>query len=137
MAADQDVVRAAGGLVWRDRGPVREVLIVHRVQYDDWSFPKGKLDPGETWEQAARREVHEETGIVARLGAELASTDYIDHKGRPKRARYWEMTVVSDDGFEPGDEISARAWVAVDELAERLTYERDVEVLESLVAVLG
>ena len=137
MADDHDVVRAAGGLVWREVSGVREILIVHRTRYDDWSFPKGKLDPGETWEQAALREVHEETGIVADLGEELASTDYVDHRGRPKQARYWAMSVVSDDGFEAGDEITAREWVAVDDLPSRLTYPRDVAVLESFTTTLG
>ena len=123
--------------MWRDApaGDGREILIVHRDRYDDWSFPKGKLDPGEAWEQAAVREVHEETGIVPVLGTELVGTDYLDNKGRPKRARYWAMTVAADTGFHPDDEITARAWVHVDELPGRLTYERDVAVLESFIAL--
>ena len=80
-------VRAAGGIVRRDG----EVLVVHRPKYDDWSFPKGKLDEGERWEDAALREVEEETGFRCSLGPELGSTAYTDSRGRPKVARYWLM----------------------------------------------
>lgn len=127
-------VRAAGGVVWRrdDTGAV-EVLIVHRDRYDDWTFPKGKLDPGESWEEAAVREVLEETGIVAILGPELAQTEYVDNRRRQKRARYWAMAVAADSGFEAGEEISDRVWMSTDEVAVRLTYERDLAVLESFI----
>jgi 8-oxo-dGTP pyrophosphatase MutT (NUDIX family) len=83
-----DTVRAAGGVVWR-RGAdgAVEVLVVHRPKYDDWSFPKGKLDPGETEEECALREVDEETGLRCELGEELPTTMYVDRKGRPKRVR--------------------------------------------------
>ncbi len=126
-----ELVRAAGGVVWRRNGETVEVLLVHRDRYDDWSFPKGKLDPGESWEQAAVREVFEETGVVGVLGDELGATDYVDHKGRPKRARYWAMGVAVDTGFEADDEISALVWMPVDEAAGLLTYGRDLSVLRS------
>ena len=87
-------VRAAGGLVWRrdDAGRV-EIAMIHRPSYDDWTFPKGKRDPGETTKECALREVLEETGLVCELGIELTRTAYIDRKGRPKSVRYWTMTV--------------------------------------------
>jgi 8-oxo-dGTP pyrophosphatase MutT (NUDIX family) len=137
-ADDHDVVRAAGGVVWRASSiGGREVVLVHRDRYDDWTFPKGKLDPGESWEQAAVREVFEETGIVPVLGPELASTDYVDNKGRPKRARYWAMAVAADTGFAADDEITARVWVGTEDVAERLTYDRDLEVLQSFLRSAG
>ena len=85
---------AAGGLLWRRSaaGEV-EVLVVHRPRYDDWSFAKGKCDPGETFEQTAEREVLEETGFSVAFGAELDEVRYTDHKGRSKLVRYWAMTV--------------------------------------------
>ncbi|WP_436793528.1 NUDIX hydrolase [Actinospongicola halichondriae] len=126
-----DLVRAAGGVVWRSGPAGDEVLLVHRARYDDWSFPKGKLDPGETWEQAAIREVFEETGVVAVLGAELAGASYDDHKGRPKQVRYWAMAVAVETPFEPDDEVDHLAWVSTDAAAGRLTYPRDVPVLHS------
>ena len=87
-------IEAAGGVVMR-RGPEEtEIAVVHRPRYDDWSFPKGKLDPGETFEEAALREVREETGLICRLGPELAFAHYDDNKGRPKVVRYWLMAVI-------------------------------------------
>ena len=133
---EEGLVRAAGGVVARSTadGQGTEVLVVHRARYDDWTFPKGKLDPGETWEEAAAREVHEETGVVVALGRELTSVDYIDNRGRPKRARYWAMTLIEDTGFTADDEITAREWLPVDDVRDRLSYPRDVAVLESFLA---
>ena len=76
-------VKASGGVVWRRApGGAPELVVVHRPRYDDWSLPKGKLDPGETWEEAALREVEEEVGLRCRLGAELPPVYYRDNKGR-------------------------------------------------------
>jgi 8-oxo-dGTP diphosphatase len=94
-------VRAAGGVVLRDG----LVAVVHRPKYDDWSLPKGKLDPGETWEQAALREAQEETGLRCTLAEPLETARYTDHKGRPKEVRYWRMEVVTDPGFEVSGEV--------------------------------
>jgi 8-oxo-dGTP diphosphatase len=121
-------VRAAGGLVQRDG----KVLLVHRPRYDDWTFPKGKALDGELDEECALREVHEETGIRARLEAELGTTMYTDTKGRAKRVRWWSMEPVQDDGFAPGDEVDELRWVPAEEAAELLTYDRDVELLDHL-----
>jgi 8-oxo-dGTP diphosphatase len=125
-------IRAAGGLVWRrdDAGRV-EVAMIHRPNYDDWTFPKGKRDPGETTKECALREVLEETGLVCELGIELARTGYIDRKGRPKSVRYWTMTVIDSVPFEPGDEVDEVVWVPVPEIAALLTYDRDLAVLDS------
>ena len=76
----------------RDGGPESEIVLVHRPKYDDWSLPKGKLDPGEGFEEAALREVEEETGLRSSLGRELGETRYNDRKGRSKLVRYWLMT---------------------------------------------
>jgi len=108
-----------------------EVLLVHRQRYDDWTLPKGKLDPGEGFEEAALREVWEETGLSCSLGEELASTEYRDNKNRPKIVRYWLMEIEGGD-FEPNDEVDAVRWVALPEAAAALTYDRDRGVLEGL-----
>ena len=125
----KDVVRAAGGLLLRRSPEGRvEVVVVHRPAYDDWTFPKGKLDEGETEADAALREVEEETGIRARLGRELTTTSYRDSRGRPKTVRYWEMTPVGGV-LGPANEVDDARWVAVDEAARMLSYARDRELL--------
>src|SRR3954462_10731666 len=93
-------VLAAGGVLVRDG----RVAVVQRPKYDDWSLPKGKLDPGEGFEEAALREVHEETGIEAELGPYLGETRYKDNKGRDKVVRYWAMEA-GEGEFRPDDEV--------------------------------
>ena len=122
------VVRAAGGVVVQGSGAAATVLIVHRPAYDDWTFPKGKVEPGETDEECAVREVEEETGLRCTLGRELPSTEHIDAKGRPKAVRYWVMEVV-DGALQFDHEVDAARWLSASEAAELLTYERDLDVL--------
>ncbi len=131
MSEGADVV--AAGVVVSRKGP--EVLLVHRPKYDDWSFPKGKLDPGEHITTAAVREVAEETGLDVRLGPPLAEQHYKVQNGvtRLKRVHYWAgRTVGGDDvsSYRPNDEIDQVAWVGLDEAGDRLTYDRDRETLE-------
>lgn len=108
-----------------------DVLLVHRPRYDDWTFPKGKVRDGEDVEEAARREVEEETGLACKLGPELASTRYTDAKLRKKTVQYWAMENCVGQ-FEPNDEVDEIVWLPCGEAAGRLTYERDREVLRSL-----
>ena len=127
------VVQAAGGVVWRGRGEGRgpEVLIVHRPKYDDWTLPKGKLEPGETHEAAAAREVFEETGLCGRLGTELPATAYRDRHGRPKRVRYWEMRVEGGH-FAPNREVDEVRWVDLDSPRRGCSpIRRDREVVDA------
>jgi 8-oxo-dGTP diphosphatase len=125
--ARQPQVRAAGGVVRRGG----RVLVVHRPKYDDWTLPKGKLDPGESDEQAALREVEEETGLRCRLGRELPSIRYEDRRGRAKRVRYWEMEPESGE-FVPNDEVDEVRWLAPADALAQMTYDRDREVLDAL-----
>src|ERR1700756_1760886 len=95
--ADQaaaDEVRAAGAVLWRPAGAGAQVALVHRPKYDDWSFPKGKLDPGEHVLLAAVREVAEETGLRVKLGRRLPSVRYAG-EGLRKRVDYWAATVAA------------------------------------------
>ena len=122
-------VRAAGAVVTRKGG---EVLLVHRPKYDDWSFPKGKLDPGEHVVTAAVREVAEETGLDVRLGPALASQRYRMSNGRFKTVDYWTARVIGSDdvsGYRPNDEIDSVQWVPWEAAMRRLTYPYDRDTL--------
>jgi 8-oxo-dGTP pyrophosphatase MutT (NUDIX family) len=123
-------VRAAGGVVVRNGSSGPELLVVHRPKYRDWSFPKGKAEPGESDEACAVREVEEETGLVCELVEELPSTHYTDGQGRPKRVRYWRMRPVTGD-LVFRHEVDDARWLAPAEATALLTYERDA----ALVAV--
>lgn len=124
-----ETVRAAGGIVLRHGpGGEPEVLLVHRPRYDDWSFPKGKLEPGETDEEAAVREVEEETGLRCSLGAELSSTSYRDSRGRAKVVRYWVMERV-DGSLVATHEVDDARFVPFRDAARLLTYDRDRKLL--------
>src|SRR3954447_10676125 len=129
-ALPSDHVRAAGGVVLRGG----KVCIIHRPDYEDWSLPKGKLDGRETHEQAALREVYEETGLRCTLGAELSSQEYTDRRGRPKAVRWWAMSVVCDDGFKPLHEVDERRWVTPEQAERVLVYEHDRELVREAVA---
>ena len=124
-----DEIRAAGGVVVRDG----RIVVVHRPKYDDWSLPKGKLEPGESWEEAALREVEEETGLRATLGDELASTHYAVGD-RPKTVRWWRMSVIAEDGHEPDHEVDELRWVTPDEAMGLLDYEPDRQLVRQALS---
>jgi 8-oxo-dGTP diphosphatase len=117
-------VRAAGGVVVHDG----RVAVVHRPKYDDWSLPKGKLHPGEPWEDAALREVREETGLECELGEELPSTRYRDPRDRPKVVRYWRMTP-RGGAFAPNAEVDELRWEARDDALALLTHAHDRDLV--------
>jgi 8-oxo-dGTP diphosphatase len=118
-------VRAAGGIILRDGpGGGREVLVVHRPRYEDWSFPKGKLEEGESWEDGALREVEEEAGLRCRILEKLGEADYTDNSGRAKRVVYFLLEAVGG-AHEPNDEVDEVAWLGLKDALSRLTYERD------------
>jgi 8-oxo-dGTP pyrophosphatase MutT (NUDIX family) len=126
------VVRAAGGVVVRDGEGGREILVVHRPRYDDWTFPKGKAEPGESDEDCALREVEEETGLRCELDRELPSTSYADAHGRPKRVRYWLMRPPVDGELGFAHEVDAAKWLLREDAARALSYARDLRVLDAV-----
>ena len=120
------LVRAGGGVLIRDGC----VLLIHRPRYDDWSLPKGKLEPGESWQVGALREVEEETGLRCELGEEVGRTYYADRNGRDKEVRYFRMTCSDEPSAQ--NEVDEVRWVPLDEAAALLTYERDADLLSRL-----
>jgi 8-oxo-dGTP diphosphatase len=133
MAVDPEAaeVKASGGVVWRRRARGVEIVVAHRPRYDDWSLPKGKLDEGEGWEQAALREVEEEVGLRCRLGPELEPVAYDDRKGRAKVVRYWLMEPEGEPAFEPNDEVDEMRWLSPEDAVTVLSYPHDKELVRS------
>jgi 8-oxo-dGTP diphosphatase len=124
-------VLAAGGLVVREApSGVPEVAVVHRPRYDDWSLPKGKLEPGEEWEAAALREIEEETGMRCELGEELAPARYVDRHGREKLVRWWRMSPVEGE-FVPSSEVDQLRWLEPQAAIALLDYEHDRELVRA------
>lgn len=132
MAALTPEVRAAGGVVSRNDG--RDVIVIHRPKYDDWTLPKGKADNGESDEDCAVREVEEETGLRCKLGEELPTIRYRDRKGRLKEVRYWAMVPLSGSVQEGNDEVDEVRWLKVDRALGLLSYVHDREVVAAWAA---
>jgi 8-oxo-dGTP diphosphatase len=127
------VVRAAGGVVVRDTGAGEHVLLVHRSNYEDWTFPKGKAERDETDEACALREVEEETTLRCRLTRPLPSTRYVDARGRPKVVRWWVMEPLGDpDAAAASNEVDEVRWLPPQEARALLTYRRDHDLLDAV-----
>ena len=129
-------ILAAGAAIYREREGSVEVLIVHRPSYDDWTWPKGKLKKGESLEECALREVLEETGVEGELGPELASVEYLDSSGSPKRATYFSMSYLRDLGHAPDSEVDRLAWIALDQVGSTLSNPSDREISRALRTLL-
>lgn len=132
-------VFAAGALCWREVNGELLVAIIHRGRYNDWSWPKGKVDPGETLPEAAVREIREETGLKIRLGAPLRVQSYKLANGADKEVHYWAAKItdaaLAKSTFKPDEEVEEVVWVSVDEAREKLTYPHDKECLDDLIAL--
>lgn len=125
------LVKAAGGVVVRESKSGPEVLVVHRPRYDDWSLPKGKLDPGEKYRAAAIREVGEETGYRCEIVEELHSSRYVDGDGRPKKVRWFLMRPVKGK-FKPNNEVDEVKWLALRSAQKKVDYSHDQVLIRDL-----
>ena len=127
------MVLAAGGVMFRPSADgSMEIAVIHRPKYDDWTLPKGKLDRGETLEEAAVREVREETGFEVRRGAEIARIRYRDRHGRPKEVTFYVMTPTGGS-FAPNDEVDELRWLSVPDALGILSNESDRDVVTAAV----
>ena len=127
-----DVIQAAGGLVWRQSASGPEVVLVHRPRYDDWSFPKGKMEAGETWSETALREVQEETGLDVMLDDFAGSFSYLVRK-RVKVVLFWNMKIGQRSTFVANDEVDQLKWLSVDQALTLLPYAYEQDLLRAVV----
>jgi ADP-ribose pyrophosphatase YjhB (NUDIX family) len=121
---EMKLVQAAGGIVWREVPAGPRIAVVHRPGRGDWSLPKGKLDPGETWQHAARREIAEETGCHVRLGRFAGAKLYVD-RPQPKLVLYWHAHLVREGSLRSEDEVDEVAWLSRREALNRLDHPSD------------
>ena len=124
------VAEAAGGLLWRPGSAGREIAVIHRERYNDWTLPKGKRKPGETWQETALREIYEETACRARLEAFAGVTAYsLSAVPKIKIVLFWHMTVLTDENFEPNEEVDDLVWLQPPRAKERLSYDDEKALL--------
>lgn len=130
-------VFAAGALCWREVDGQLLIAIIHRKRYGDWSWPKGKVDSGESLPQAAVREIREETGYKVKLGVHLGTQNYMLQNGAAKEVHYWAAKVsdkaLAESTFKPDEEVEKIEWKTPEEIDQLLTYEQDKEFLVKLV----
>lgn len=130
-------IYAAGAILWREEKGKLLVALIHRSRHDDWSFPKGKVDPGETFPQTAVREILEETGLKVKLGVRLPTAEYKVPTGEKKEVHYWAARVsdkaISESTFKPSEEVAKVDWVTPEKAHQLLTYKFDNAVLDALL----
>ena len=128
--APDDLIRAAGGIVIRVVATGRvELACIYREARGDWTFPKGKLDEGESFEQGALREVLEEIGIQCSVTRFVGTTNYTHRRGKPKIVAYYLMSA-GEGEFFPNAEVDVLVWLPLEEVREHLTWDRDQELFD-------
>jgi 8-oxo-dGTP diphosphatase len=130
-------IYAAGAILWREEKGKLLVALIHRSRHDDWSFPKGKVDPGETFPETAVREIREETGLSIKLGVKLPMAEYVVPSGEKKEVHYWAARVsdkaLAASSFEPSEEVEKVDWVTPEKAHSLLSYKFDNKVLDALL----
>lgn len=126
----EELIRAAGGLVFRDFGAERQIALVHRPKYGDWALPKGKLKPGEGWHAAAKREVEEELQCTVEVGKFAGSLHYLA-AGVPKLVLYWHMRLIEQQEFFPNHEIDDYLWLSRSDALEKMSYQGERGLVEN------
>ena len=130
-----EAISAAGAVVWRKhKDNFTEVAIIHRPKYDDWSFPKGKLEIGESIISCAHREVLEETNLQTEFGPHLGQVEYFTPDGL-KKVTYWSAKVIAEKPFRTNTEVDQLKWIPITKVIEVLTNETDKEIFDKFVKV--
>src|SRR6185369_16365833 len=125
---DPPVIKAAGGILQRSTPRGDEVMVVYRKRHQDWILPRGKVKDGESFPEAATRQVQEETGCSCRIGNYLGTISYSGN-GVPKVVLFWKMTLVEDKGARSNEEIGEALWLPVPAAIERLTHAQEKALL--------
>ncbi len=126
---NKSVIQAAGGIIWKKEGNEKKLAIVHRQKHKDWSLPKGKVEPGESWKKAALREVLEETGYKGKLKKYAGCITYM-LLDKPKIVMFWHMDVKKEDLKKMNGEVDEVRWVTVAEATEILDYPDEVSLIQ-------
>ena len=130
-----EAISAAGAVVWRKhKDNFTEVAIIHRPKYDDWSFPKGKIEVGESLIACAHREVLEETNLQTEFGPHLGQVEYFTPDGL-KKVTYWSAKVIAEKPFRTNSEVDQLKWIPITKVIEVLTNETDKEIFDKFVKV--
>lgn len=127
---NESVIQAAGGILWKKEGSIKKLAVVHRHKHKDWSLPKGKVDPGETWKKAALREVLEETGYAAKIKKYAGSISYL-LDGKPKVVLFWHMEAKTEKKNKMNGEVDQVKWLTVDEASQILDYPDEITLIQS------
>jgi 8-oxo-dGTP diphosphatase len=127
------IVAASGGLIWRQASGGRELIVIHRRRYGDWTLPKGKAQPGESWLQCAIREVREETGFNVEVESHAGWVCY-DTGEITKVVRFWNMRPIGESQFQSSEEVMSVHWLAPQEAVKRLDHEGERLLIEQISA---
>ena len=130
------IVAAAGGLVWRQASGGRELIVIHRRRHRDWTLPKGKVHPGESWLQCAIREVREETGFDVEVESHAGWVCY-DTGEITKVVRFWNMRPIGESRFESSEEVVSVHWMTPQEAVQRLDHEGERALVEQVSGQIG
>ena len=129
-----EYIQAAGGLLWRESEIGKELLVIHRKRYDDWTLPKGKLERGETLKETAIREVKEETGYEVKITGFAGAIAY-EVKGKTKVVSFWHMASLGEPAKEVDTEVAEVVWLPVQRAVVQLQYPLERVLVEAWLSI--
>ena len=132
QTGERGVIEAAGGLLWRETATGREIALIHRPRYDDWTFPKGWREKGEKYIETATREVAEETNCTFEIRDFAGSVSYLV-QGVPKIVLFWNMMLIEEYPLEINDEVDRLLWLDVESALAKMTYEGERKLLKRIL----